>query len=190
MKISLSLGRLPFLALMLWTPTAFADAVCTLGPSCPGYSPTPLGPLPAVEGVQGVLPAGVFVTAGDVLLTDLSDTPNPCSATAPAFCSDMLRFFDIGNGTAQFYFLYSDDPGTEPSDTGIPTSVQANNFTMDEVGGPLYTAGGASYLIMSDTTPGPDVPEPSTLLLMGSAVTIFLLLYTVGHSRRFYRRYI
>jgi hypothetical protein len=177
MKLSLSLGRLSFLALMLWTPAAFADAVCTAGPSCPGYSPTPLGPLPAVEGIQGVLPSGVFVTAGDVLLTDLSEIvpPPPCSATAPTFCSDVLRFFDIGNGTAHFYLLFSDNPGTEPPDTGLPPSIQANNFTMDEVGGPLYTAGGASYLIMSDTTPSADVPEPSTLLFMG-LVTVFLLL--------------
>jgi len=138
MKFSLPLARLSFLALMLWTPGVFADAICSAGPTCPGFFPTTLGPLSAVEGVQGVLPVGVFVTAGDVLLMDVGGPL--CSAAAPTFCSDVLRFFDIGNGTAQFYLLFSDDPGTEPPDTGIPLPIQANNFKMDEVGGPLYTA--------------------------------------------------
>ncbi len=113
---------------------------------------------------------GVFVTAGDVLLMDVGGPL--CSPAAPTFCSDVLRFFDIGNGTAHFYLLFSDDPGTEPPDTGIPFPIQANNFTMDEVGGPLYTAGGASYLIMSDTTQGADVPEPSTLFFLLTALMV------------------
>jgi hypothetical protein len=177
MKLSLSVGRLSFFALMLWGSAAFGDALCTLGPPCPGYSPLPIGTLPAIEGVQGILPPGIFVTAGDVLLRDLGETsvPLPCSATQSSSCSDVLRFFDIGDGTAHFYLLYSDNPGTEPPDTGLPLPIQANNFTMDEVGGPLYTAGGVTYDILSDTTPGGDVPEPASVVLLTTG-----LLFAIG----------
>ena len=179
MKIPLPLTRLRYVALLLWSSAAFADAVCTFGPTaCPGFFPGTIGPLPAVEGVQQILPGGIFVTAGDVLLRDFNDSlaPLPCTPADPSLCSDVLRFFDIGNGTAQFYMLLSDNPGTEPPDTGIPFPIQMVNFTMDEVGGPLYTAGGATYFIMSDTATGGDVPEPGTLGLVVSAAIGFLLL--------------
>jgi hypothetical protein len=189
MRIPLPLTPLRYLALLFWATTAFADAVCTLGPTgCPGFFAGTIGPLPAVEGVQQILPGGIFVTAGDVLLKEINDSPAPlpCTPADPSLCSDVLRFIDIGNGTAQFYILLSDNPGTEPPDTGIPFPIQAVNFTMDEVGGPFYTAGGATYFIMSDTAPGPDVPEPGTLGTVVSAAGIGILL--LFRSTRITRR--
>ena len=108
------------------------------------------------------------MVAGDVLLGD-AGVAGPCSPLLPSGCSDVLRFFNNGDGTSSAYLLLSDDPGTEPSDTGIPVTIQPVNFTMDEVGGPLYTAGGATYLIASDTVPNADTPEPATWWLTGGA---------------------
>jgi hypothetical protein len=176
MKNSLALLGLFVVAFLFLAPAALADAVCVAGPSCPGFSPTPLGPISAVEGVQGVLPGGALVTAGDVLLQEPGPPPITCTPSAPGSCSDILRFFDIGNGMATSFLLFSDDPGTEPSDFGIPVTVQANNFTLLEVGGVLYTAGNASYLILSDTASGADTPEPGGVALMGAGIAALLLL--------------
>ena len=177
MTRSAPLRLLPLIAFVFCTSTAFADAVCVAGPvACPGFllSGGTLGPITAVEGVQGSLPGGVFVTAGDVLLVDTGGGGS-CTPAAPDACSDILRFFDIGNGTSTFFLLFSDNPGTEPPDVGIPVTIHPVNFTMDEVGGPFYTAGGATYLIASDTTPGTDTPEPGTIWPIGAAWAVYWL---------------
>jgi hypothetical protein len=92
--------------------------------------------------------------------------------------SDILRFFLGGP-----IFLFSDDPGTEPEDTGIPTPG-TNIFKLFE--GPaepiIYTAGapGAqnTYLILSDVADTGDVPEP------GVGGMVLLGLATIALKRR------
>src|SRR5882672_8936230 len=69
--------RLSFLLLSLCLAPAFADAICTTGStggSCPGFFAgppfaTPFLPVPESLG-QFILPPGVFVVAGDVLVFD------------------------------------------------------------------------------------------------------------------------
>jgi len=119
--------------------------------------------LPVPESLtQFILPAGVFVVAGDVLVFD-----------DPGFTilGDVLRFPDIGGGVAHFVILLSDPP--DPEDTGLPTSFQANTFSMlENAGGPtLYTAGpgGQVYNILSDAEVVQDVPEPGAFSLVGLA---------------------
>jgi hypothetical protein len=163
--------RLPFLLLSLCLAPAFADAICTTGSTggaCPGFFAgppfaTPFLPVPEALN-QFILPPGVFVVAGDVLVYD-----------DPGFTilGDVLRFPDIGGGIAHFVILLSDPP--DPEDTGLPISFQANTFSMTEnAGGPtLYTAGpgGQVYNILSDAESVPDarVPEPGTFPIMGLA---------------------
>jgi len=169
--------RLPFLLLLLCLAPAFpdatfADAICTTGSTggaCPGFFAgppfaTPFLPVPEAL-TQFILPPGVFVVAGDVLVFD-----------DPGFTilGDVLRFPDIGGGIAHFVILLSDPP--DPEDTGLPASFQANTFSMVEnAGGPtLYTAGpgGQVYDILSDAERVPDasVPEPASLLLLASGL--------------------
>jgi hypothetical protein len=171
----LVLGRsrvlLPILTLLLYLipVIAFADAMCTTGSTggpCPGFfagSPFAVPFLPVPEGLsQMILPSGVFVTAGDVLVFD-----DP----GMTILGDVLRFPDIGGGIAHFVILLSDP--SDPVDTGLPGTFQPNTFSMIEnAGGPtLYTAGptGQVYNILSDAETVPDVPEPGTFLLMGLA---------------------
>ena len=162
---------LPILTLLLFVipVTVFADALCLTGSTggpCPGFfagSPFAVPFLPVPEGLsQMILPPGVFVTAGDVLVFD-----NP----AMTVLGDVLRFPDIGGGVAHFVILLSD--ANDPEDTGLPSSFQANTFSMIEnAGGPtLYTAGtaGQVYNIVSDAETVPDVPEPGAFLLMALA---------------------
>jgi hypothetical protein len=161
--------RLAFLLFSLCLTSAFADAICTTGStggSCPGFFAgppfaTPFLPVPESL-TQFILPAGVFVVAGDVLVFD-----------DPGFTilGDVLRFPDIGGGVAHFVILLSDPP--DPEDTGLPTSFQANTFSMlENAGGPtLYTAGpgGQVYNILSDAEVVQDVPEPGAFSLVGLA---------------------
>ena len=117
--------------------------------------------LPVPESLaQSILPAGVFVAAGDVLVYD-----DP----AMTILGDILRFPDMGGGVAHFVILLS-DPG-DPEDTGLPSSFQPNTFSMTEnTGGPtLYTAmpSGQVYDILSDSEIVPDVAaEPATFSLV------------------------
>lgn len=170
------------LALCLIPATAFADAMCVTGSTggpCPGFfagPPFAVPFLPVPEGLaQMALPAGVFVTAGDVLVFD-----DP----GMTILGDVLRFPDIGGGMAHFVILLS-DPG-DPEDTGLPASFQANTFSMIEnAGGPtLYTAGpgGQVYNILSDSEIVPDVPEPGTLSLVALAGSCWAI--RIAHLKR------
>jgi MYXO-CTERM domain-containing protein len=142
---------------------AFGDAICLLA-GCPG---APLSP-------SGILPTPVSVPEGQNFLLSAPVVPGDAILFEdPAFTdiSDILRFFAGGP-----IFLFSDDPGTEPSDTGIPIPG-TNTFSLFE--GPaepiVYTAGvpGAqnTYLIFSDVADRGDVPEPGVagMALLGLA---------------------
>src|SRR5260370_30484181 len=157
------------IALCLVPAAAFADAICVTGStggSCPGFFAGPPFAAPFLSVPEGfsqvVVPPGVFVVAGDVLLFD-----NP----AMTILGDVLRFTDIGGGVAHFVLLLSDP--SDPEDTGLPVSFQANTFSMVEnAGGPtLYTAGpgGQVYNILSDSEVVKDVPEPGTFSLLALA---------------------
>ena len=154
------------LFLTLFPENAFADAICLLA-SCPGAplsSPFP-GPISVFEG-QNILLALPVVPGDTLLYEDAALTIGP---------GDLLRFFSGGP-----IFLFSDNPGTEPPDTGIPP-FGTNIFSMFE--GPavpiVYTAGlpGAqnTYLIFSDFDATPDVPEPGTVILIGTGLITLVL---------------
>jgi hypothetical protein len=117
-----------------------------------------------------MLPPGIFVVAGDVLVYD-----DP----AMTILGDILRFPDMGGGVAHFVILLS-DPG-DPIDTGLPppSGFQPNTFSMTEdAGGPtLYTAEPSAqvYDILSDSESVPDVPEPTTFFLVAMAAVAYLM---------------
>ena len=150
------------LAAALFSANSVADAICGTascpGAPLPGGSPLP-APLPVPEGQNIFL--GAFVVPGDTQLLD-----------ADGSIGDVLRFFAGG-----FIFLFSDNPGTEPTDTGIPPPG-TNIFVMFESAetppftAPIYTAGAPgfqnTYFVLSDVDRAPDVaPEPGTLALLG-----------------------
>jgi hypothetical protein len=168
-------GVVVFLAILMLFPSAvLADAICS-APTCPGFTDVTFpGPLSVPEGIQMLLPAGVTVTAGDVLIYDTA-TPPP----APTFVGlgDVLRFINSGGGVAHAVILLSDFP-IEPEDTGLPASFQANTFLMTEdAGSPtFYTSGGAIYAILSDGSETTEAPEPNTFLAVGGLLAGMWLL--------------
>lgn len=152
------------LAAALYSVNSVADAICAFV-SCPGApllasSPLP-GPVSVPEGGNVLLSA--LVVPGDTQLLD-----------ADGSIGDVLRFF------GGFVFLFSDNPGTEPPDVGIPLPG-LNVFVMSEAAetppfvAPMYTAGAPgsqnTYFILSDIDVRPDIPiptpEPATLALLG-----------------------
>jgi hypothetical protein len=147
------------LALALFPLNASADAICALA-TCPG------APLPGV----GPFPAPVSVAEGqNFILSEPVITGDVNLLEADGSISDVLRFSAGGA-----VLLYSDDPGTEPSDLGIPVNIPPI-FSMSEtadtaLGAPIYTAGMAGdqnvYYVLSDVNPAPDVPELETWAMM------------------------
>src|SRR5712691_3932876 len=161
----------PFVALALFSSDALADAICPFS-TCPGAplsTPFP-GTTPVPEGLNSVFLAAPVVSGDTVLYDDPGFT----------IIGDVLRFLPGGPIN-----LYSDNPGTDPPDTGIPL-LGTNVFSMFE--GPatpiIYTAGvpGAqnTYAIFSDFDVVPDVPEPGTVALVGAGV----IALTLGLCRR------
>jgi hypothetical protein len=163
MKAGFLQTALVMLVLVASSSELRADAVCisfvTIAAGCPGApvgSPNAVQPIFVSEGLNTVfLSLPVFI--GDVIVHDGGSLTGPIG--------DILRF--LAGGPVN---LYSDDPGTEPADTGIPPSGSPA-FDMTETGAILYTAfnGAASnaYLIGSDFDSGSETPEPGTLILIG-----------------------
>lgn len=174
MKRNLSSMAVLISALVVFhTADSVADAVCGFA-TCPGAPLPGAGPLPAPISVpegQNIL-VGAFVVPGDTQLLDVGGS-----------IGDVLRF--SGDGVI---FLFSDNPGTEPTDIGIPLPG-LNLFVMPEIADTApftaakYTAGvpGAqnTYFVLSDVSPVPDVPIPSTVWSLGSAI-----VGLVGIARR------
>ena len=154
------------LAATLYATTAIADAVCPFA-GCPGAPLPAAGALPAPLSVpegQNIF-LGALVVPGDTVLLD-----------ADGSIGDVLRFFAGG-----CVFLYSDNPGTEPIDTGIPP-LGANVFTMPEAAetppfvAAKYVAGAPglqnTYFVLSDTSLVPDIPEPQPFVLLGLGLAV------------------
>ena len=149
-------------------------------PDLPPVTPIPdaLGRFAINEGILYQLPSPFAFESGDVIL-----------AEPAGLISDLVRFFnnlqDFGNGTGigNLIFMYSDiDQGLDSDDIfPIPADRMFNVVTIPEVGpengfqGTLYTASlldgsSISYLLVSD------VPEPSSILLLGSALLVLTIV--------------
>ena len=122
------------LAIAINPPRVSADAICSL-PSCPAAPLPGAGPFPAPISVAEAqnLFLSLPVVPGDVNLLDVGGS-----------IGDVLRFSSDG-----LVFLFSDNPGTEPSDVGIPPNGP-NVFAMPEAAEtppfvvPKYTTGAPS----------------------------------------------
>jgi len=145
---------------------------------------------PGPGGLTGALIYGLLnppgLTAGDLLIDE-----------APGVLSDVIRFNpnELCFGTLGCLVFYSDnsDGGRDLADNGFPTAFYPNSVTVNEVGpdgnnGFTYTpiagqpgfvagaSGPVTYVINSD------VPEPSSILLLGTGLgaVIFICRKRVG----------
>lgn len=117
------------------------------------------------------------VVAGDVKVQEFGGST----------IGDLIRFENIA-GVGATAFIYSDDiAGGLAADVGLPSSFQTNTATITE------NSSGLALITPSSSQPGfcascrtaieygiqssDAVPEPGTLLLIGSALTIFGLAW-------------
>jgi hypothetical protein len=143
---------------------------------------------PGPGGLTGALTYGLLsppgLTAGDLVL---AETPAGIISDVIRFNPDETCFLLLG-----CLVFYSDklDPIDSLADIGFPTAFYANLLTVNEIGpegnnGFSYTplagqpgfvagaAGPVTYIIQSDV---PNVPEPSSILLLGTGLGAVILV--------------
>src|SRR5215831_15679214 len=161
-------------ALTAWMP-AFAEPLLP-GTPIKDFGPVVFNPAQADQPIvitEGILVQLPFaVEAGDVIMLE---------PPTGLVVSDIVHFYnnllDTGQGTGigNLVFIFSDTEPGDPNDVPFPFEISANNTRIFEVGSENslqitpYTAAlpdgtAVHYLFISD------VPEPSTMLLIGSGL--------------------
>lgn len=180
--------------------------VLALGASTPAYAQFTVnittdefgnGSLTNSSGFSGALTSSFTTDSGpgglnNVLTYNLLNPPGLVGGDLFLFegeiRSEVLRFDPSVNGGVLFFYSDLDGGADAPADIGLPGAFNTNTFSLQEValGGGLF---GATY---TPTTGQPgfvsraggpvtytfisDVPEPSSILLMGSGLALPLLL--------------